>query len=109
MNSKSVNLTIEGYPFISVPLSDADFNDKAAIYVIICVAQNGSWKTLDVGQSGKLGSRIDSHDRKDSWLKRCQNIWVCVYQMPSNKYTKEERLRVEKILRQKLSPACGVR
>lgn len=111
MNSNSVNLTIEGYPFVCVRLSDADFTDSAAIYVIICVAQDGSWTPLDVGQSGELGSRIDSHERKACWFRNCQNnnIWVCVYRMPSDQYTKEDRLRIERLLRQKLRPPCGKR
>jgi len=109
MNTKNVNLTIEGYPFVCVPLSEANFNDLAAIYIIICVSQDGSWTTLDVGQSGELGSRINSHERKDSWRRKCQNIWVCAYRMPTDKYTREDRLGIERFLRQKLQPLCGER
>ena len=109
MNLRSVNLTIGGYPFVCVPLSNADFTNSAAIYVIICVAQAGTWTALDVGQSGELGSRIDSHDRKDCWSRQCQNIWVCVYRMPSHEYTREDRLRVERLLREELRPLCGSR
>jgi hypothetical protein len=112
MALRSTNLTIGNYPFVCVPLSDADFSDVAAVYVIICVGDNGSWRVLDVGQTGELGNRIDSHERRACWEKNCQgqNIWVCVYQMLSNEYTETDRLDVEKQIRNAYgSIPCGKR
>ena len=111
MASESVPVTIGGLGFRCVTLSDADFADRAAIYVIICVGEGGKWTVLDVGQSGEVGSRIDSHDRKACWSKNCPsgNIWVCVYSMPSSQYTKEDRLQLERKLRQQYNPSCGTR
>jgi len=107
----ATNITIGRYPFICVPLAQADFADVAAIYAIICVAQDGSWTTLDVGQSGQVGSRIDDHDRRSCWERKClnRNIWVCVYRMPSAQYTKQEREQLESALRTQLNPKCGKR
>ena len=105
----SVNINIQGRPFVCVRLADANFTDVAAIYVILFVELNGKWTVLDVGQSGELGTRIDSHDRRDCWSQNCpsRNIWVCIYRMPSNQYTKEDRLKVEKALRDQYKPSCG--
>lgn len=105
------SLTISGYAFQCVPLSDADFNDVAAIYVIICVSSGGSWVVIDVGQSGELGSRIDNHDRKSCWERKCKsgNIWVCVYKMPTATYTKADRLALEDRLRGMYTNLCGKR
>jgi hypothetical protein len=105
------NVTIGGYPFVCVPLSGADFSDVAAVYVVLCVASGGSWTVLDVGQTGQLGSRIDSHDRRSCWTRNCGsgNIWVCVYRMPSSQYTEQQRLQVESLLRRQYNPPCGVR
>jgi len=107
----STQVSIGGRTFSCVKLSDADFKDVAAIYVILCVAQDGSWTVLDVGQSGAVGSRIDTHDRQACWKKNCSNnnIWVCVYPMPSSKYTKQDREELESYLRNKYSPPCGKR
>jgi len=107
----ATDVTIEGYPFICVPLAEADFADVAAIYVILCVAQDGNWTVLDVGQSGQVGSRIDDHDRKDCWDRNCpsKNIWVCVYRMPNTQYTRQQREQLEAALRLKLNPKCGKR
>lgn len=43
---------IGGVEFACVRLSEADFSDFAAVYVILVVSADGSWKVLDVGQSG---------------------------------------------------------
>lgn len=108
-DKKIVPVTIEGKTFQCVKLSDADFKDIAAIYVIICVDKDGSWTVLDVGQSGELGERMDSHDRKQCWLNNCpnKNVWVCIYPMPSKDHSKQDRLDLEGKLRDALKPTCG--
>lgn len=105
------NLTISGYPFTCVPLADINFADVAAIYVILCVAEDGSWTVLDVGQSGEVGDRLDTHDRKRCWEQCCpnRNIWVCVHPTPSTKYTRQQRMQLESDLRRQLAPKCGKR
>jgi len=110
-DQKPVPVTIEGKNFQCVRLADADFNNIAAIYVIICVAKDSSWTVLDVGQSGELGDRIDNHDRRQCWLNNCpnKNVWVCIYPMPSKDYSKQDRLDLERELRDELNPPCGKR
>jgi hypothetical protein len=105
------NLNISGYPFLCVPIAEANFNDTAAIYVIICVASDGSWTPVDVGQSGQLGARLDSHDRSSCWYRNCTNgnLWACVYQMPGKDFSKDDRLKVEHLIRTNLNPSCGNR
>jgi len=107
----ATSVDIGGLQFVCVQMKDADFSDIAAIYVILCVGQGGSWTVLDVGQSGELGQRIDSHDRKACWERKCVsgNIWVCVYPMPTSRHSKEQRLQVEKRLREQYRPLCGTR
>ncbi len=107
-----VTLTISGHSFYCVPLAQADFSDLAAVYVILCVKPDKSWTVLDVGQTGVLGSRIDSHDRRECWTKNCatKNIWVCVYSMPSTKYSPQDRRDLEAEMRKQHSYApCGQR
>ncbi len=105
----ATDVTIGGRTFACVPLSQADFSDIATVYVILCVAQEGSWAELDVGQSGQVGSRIDDHDRKTCWARNCtnSNIWVCVYRMPSSQYTRQDREQFESYLRNHYHPPCG--
>jgi len=111
MASQPVTVNIGGYPFQCVRLAEADFRDVAGVYVILCVAQGGSWTVLDVGQSGELETRFDSHPRKPCWETNCpsKNIWVCVYPMPSDAFTKEQRLDREVSLRNQYKPPRGER
>ena len=104
-------VTIGGLSFRCVKLIEANFDDRAAVYVVLCVDGNGKWKVLDVGQSGSVGSRIDSHDRRDCWETRCTSgtLWVCIYPMPSSAYSEQDRLKVENGLRQHYKPPCGER
>lgn len=103
------SLTVGGYQFVCIPLAETDFSDVAAIYVILCVTQDGNWTVLDVGQSDRVGSRIDWHDRKGCWKRNCpgENIRVCVHRMSAS--TKQEREHVESMLRNLLKPSCGER
>ncbi|MFC1485746.1 hypothetical protein ACFL55_01815 [Candidatus Latescibacterota bacterium] len=105
----ATNLTIGERTFVCVLLDEADFSDAAAVYVILCVKKEGNTTVLDVGQSGQVGSRIDSHDRKTCWDQKCSsnNIWVCVHKMPSSNYTKQDREEFESHLRDKYNPPCG--
>ena len=107
----ATNVTIGGRTFVCVRLSEADFTDVAAVYVILCVAENGSWAVLDVGQSGQVGSRIDDHNRRACWAKNCanNNVWVCVYRMSSSQYTRQDREKLEQELRDLYRPPCGKR
>ncbi len=112
MAAQTANVTIGGYPFVCVSLANADFTDVASIYVILCVGQDGKWSVVDVGETGELGDRIDSHDRKTCWQNNCSsgNIWVCAYRMPSAQYTPEDRRKVEKQIRDTYGPLpCGTR
>jgi hypothetical protein len=107
----ATNLTIGGTTFVCAMLSEADFTDVAAVYAILCVAQDGTWIVLDVGQSGQTGSRIYDHDRKACWARNCanNNVWVCIFRMPSSRYTREDREKFEAELRTQYRPPCGRR
>ena len=104
-----VTVNISGYLFSCVPLAEASFAEVAAVYVILCVSEGGSWRLLDVGQTGELGERFDSHERKQCWEANCpnHNLWACVHLMPSSQYAKEDRLKLEHSLRQQYGPPCG--
>lgn len=104
-------LMIANLPFQCTSLAEADFSDRAAVYVVICVAKDRTWSVLDVGQSGRVGSRIDEHKRRECWIRNCPsgNTWVCVYSMPSSQHSEQDRLNLEHRLRVELKPTCGER
>jgi hypothetical protein len=99
-------MTVGRYQFARVPLSQADFSDTSAVYVILCDSGESS-RVIDVGETGELGTRIDNHERRDCWARSCQNgtLWVGVY--PMRGQTRATRLAVEAELRQQYNPPCG--
>lgn len=104
------NINVDGILFVCVPLAEADFKNVAAVYVIICLVRGKGWKVIDVGQAGKLGNRIDYHDREECWRENCEGeVWVCVHLMPTDEYSKEDRLELENSIRQKRDLPCGKR
>lgn len=107
--AEAVNLTIGGYVFTCVPLGQADLSDVAAVYVLICVAGDGTWKVLDIGQAGQLENPLERHDREECWHNECSNdnIWVCVHRMPIEEYTAQDRLERENRLRRRYTLPCG--
>ena len=62
-------------------------------------------KFLDVGESGELKTRLRNHDRRSEWLKLSKGdikygIIYC---------NEQDRMWLEKILRDLLNPPCGER
>ena len=84
--------------------------NRAAVYVIICNL-SGKNHVTDVGESGEVGVRIVDHERKPYWETNCTgSLWVYLRYMPSSEgYTSEDRRELEKKIREKYSPPCGVR
>lgn len=78
--------------------------DRAAVYVIITATDS----VVDVGQSGEAGTRLANHDRSMCWKRNGGNQFVVKW-MPTSKYTREDRERLEKSIRDRYNPPCGSR
>ena len=95
-------VTILGYSFEGPYEIGKKLVDKAAVYVIL----NGNSDVIDVGQSEETGTRLSSHERKPCW-DRHGGKWFVVKWMPSDKYSEEDRKRVEGKIRESEDPPCG--
>ncbi len=95
-------------PFACVKLAEADLKDRAAVYAILCVKDNGEWNLVDVGQSAEVDAKIDAHPRHSEWKMNCPTgkLWVGVYSMPTASYKKEDRISMEHKLRKLYNPPC---
>lgn len=93
---------INGHNFEMGHSLDTRFNSFGGIYLIYTEYQ---W--LDVGESGDVGERIASHDRRPDWLRAAGGypIYIGVH-MESNSML---RLLKESGLRAFLNPTCGDR
>lgn len=97
-------MDILGFNFEGPWVLGQNFNDVPGIYVIY---SGQTW--LDVGETDKLGQRIngDNHERKPQWIKQSSGypIRIVFLRVPDQK----ERLMVESRLRVALNPCCGER
>lgn len=95
---------IQGYTFQGPWGIETTFIDVPGVYVIYT---NQHW--LDVGETDKLGQRINgnNHKRKPDWIRNAQSypIWLAFLGISSP----EERRRIESQLRLALNPLCGDR
>jgi hypothetical protein len=89
------------------PIAQADkLKNAPGVYAIRCRSSSGD-TLIDVGQSDNVRDRVMSHDRKDCWSKHCHQESLKVAAI----YIKDEqqRLKLEKEIRQRRKPLCGER
>lgn len=91
---------IQGYNFEPHNLDGTNFNEVPGVYIVYT---SESW--LDVGETDKLASRLSGHERKDCWRRHANRNVIYLAFM----YVAEPtmRVRIEQLLRGKLSPLCG--
>lgn len=94
---------VKGYQFeIGYSLNTTGFNNVSAVYLIYT---SNRW--LDIGETDKLGNRLENHERKGCWEKNSLGdlIYVGVHQ----EIDQNVRLNIEADLRSKLNPFCGIK
>lgn len=82
----------------------AQINDFGGLYAVL----DEAGAVIDIGESGQLRTRLRSHDRIPCWQAHSNGrYWVYILYTP-NKST-EFRLDIERSLRARYNPPCGVR
>lgn len=101
-------INIGRYRFEGPAYVKAAIKDAAGVYAVLDDRGNDGIFVLDVGESGRIRTRIESHDREFCWQRnrRGRICYAAVY-MPGS--PSERRRAVEEELRRLFSPACGVR
>jgi len=95
-------MNISGYSFEGPYKVGKKVINRAAIYVILNAEEN----VIDVGQSGKAGTRLLTHERKPCW-DRYGGKWFAIRWMPSDRYSREDREGLEHEIRDQENPPCG--
>ncbi|MFP5230427.1 MAG: hypothetical protein ACLGXA_22655 [Acidobacteriota bacterium] len=98
-----MGITISNYTFEG-PFAKPDaLQRRSGVYAIVGRNGPGGWKIVDIGESGDLRGRIESHDREDCWNRQTSSSWsVAAY------YCDEPtRMRIETALRGQYNPPCG--
>lgn len=66
-----MSITIGKYTFDGPFISSDKLEDRSGVYAIICIKEGKNY-IIDVGESAKVKSRVETHDRKNCWKKHCQ-------------------------------------
>jgi excinuclease UvrABC nuclease subunit len=86
------------------PITQADkLKNAPGVYVILCQDSSSS-RVIDVGQSDDVRKRVTNHDRKDCWSKHCRGSLKVAATPISDE---QQRLSLEKQIRQHHNPPCG--
>ena len=94
--------------FFEGPFKDpSDLKNFSGVYAILCSSGPKNWDLLDVGESQKIKSRIQNHDRTKCWQTECKSqlSYAALY-TPS--LDEDGRRKIEKKIRDKFNPKCGV-
>ncbi len=93
-----------GYSFGGFFSSSGPVKNFSGVYVIVDCRANGDY-LIDVGESGTLRNRLDNHDRKGCWKKKCVGaVKAAVF------YTNEaNRKKIADDIRDRGRPPCGDR
>ena len=97
-------ITIGSYAFEG-PYSDASsLQERSGVYVILC-RRDGKYYVTDVGESGQVRTRVQTHERENCWIRSCSGTLTY-----AGHYTNEAaRMRIEREIRAQYNPPCGDR
>jgi len=101
-----MSITIGNLSFVEPFDGASQLLSKSGVYAILGrVAVGSNWIVVDVGESGDVKSRVETHDRKLQWQGAGHaTLGVAAYYCDA-----ATRMRVEQALRQQYNPACGDR
>ena len=89
-------------------LNNTNLIDRAAVYVILCSRSNGNYDLVYVGETGQTGTRLSNHERAVCWDRSCSSsLYVAIFWTPSDRYTVDDRRKIEKDLRDQDNPPCN--
>jgi hypothetical protein len=101
-------ITIANYRFEGPYKTTTSLRDSAGIYVILDYRLNRKWYLLDVGESAKIKTRIENHERQLCWKRNRQgNIGVAILYTP--RWSADQRRSLESKIRREYQPPCGDR
>lgn len=104
---KKMPLTVGRYTFEG-PYNDTVYlQDRAGVYLIVCHS-NGKYYPIDVGESAMVKTRVENHDRKPCWERRCHStLEIAVLYTPH--LQQAGRQQIEQEIRKMFGFPCGQR
>ncbi|HEY8162427.1 MAG TPA: hypothetical protein VIF34_09200 [Methylocystis sp.] len=95
-----MGIKIGNYTFDGAYSSYAFLDDRSGVYAVI----GGGRKVVDIGESGAVRTRVETHDRAPAWARQGLPLTFAAL------YCDEaSRMRIERELRVMYNPPCGDR
>jgi hypothetical protein len=89
------------------PVSSIDkVKDRPGVYAIVCKVDS-EYFLIDVGESSRLRTRIENHDRKGCWRENC-NGKLTIYIHYTLFLKQPGRRLIEQELRELFHPDCKI-
>ncbi len=102
-------ISISGYSFEGPYATTGHLKDNAGLYVILTRGGSASsWTVLDVGETGQVKSRLETHERGPCWNRHNQGTLAAAV-LYTPRWTDDQRRTLETKLRDSYAPVCGVR
>lgn len=103
-----MSIPLSGYEFRGLYPSAESLQDSSGVYAVLTQLDDGKFRVLDVGESATVRSRVENHDRAESWLEHVVNgIHYAVYY--THGLQQSGRMEIEQELRAIYNPPCGER
>lgn len=99
-----MSIKLGKYSFTGPIASIDKLKERAGVFAIVCKVDT-EYFLIDVGESSKLRTRIENHDKKDCWSKNC-NGQVIIYVHYTAFLNQQRRIIIEKQLRDLFHPDC---
>jgi hypothetical protein len=89
------------------PIASIDkLKDRSGVYAIVCKVES-EYFLIDVGESSKVRTRIENHDKKDCWTENC-NGQLKIYVHYTTFLKQQGRILIEQELRELFHPDCKI-
>ncbi|PKN02504.1 hypothetical protein CVU76_00475 [Candidatus Dojkabacteria bacterium HGW-Dojkabacteria-1] len=100
-----MSIQIGNYRFEGPYLQISNLEGKSGVYVILTGIADKRYRVIDIGESADIWTRITCHDRKSCWER---NVFPGSFITFAVLYCNEnDRVQIEKALRNAYEPTCG--
>jgi hypothetical protein len=89
-------IEIEGYKFEGPYQTATSVKDISGAYVIHYLRDDGKYERLDAGESEKLRSRLENHERQQCWISHARGsiTYSVLYCSAENRVNIADRIRL---------------
>lgn len=105
-----MSLTVKGcsgteYTFEGPYSNTSSLKDNSGVYLIVC-DDGKTYNPIDVGESAKVKTRVENHDRATCWERNCNHtLKVAVLYTPNKQQS--GRMEIEQDIRCNYDFPCG--